>query len=276
MDHIEVKDIGFKYPKSRLPVPLMEDLSLNVSEGGLVSVVARPKAGKSTLARIIAGLQAPDSGEVLLSGELVDSPTPRLSLASRDPYLLGWRTAKGNVMLSLEIAAPDMPRNEREERALDLLQLVDLDKVADVPPPFLPNSMRKRIALCRALAHYPEVLILDEPFVGLNAFGRLELWYTLAALRMMEPFSCVFFTQDILEAAFLSDEIYIMGGFPSRIQEKIDVPLGPDRDIKELHSTKGIALIAKLWETMEAVIMRDKMQLEGGISIDSNDQDPPK
>ena len=248
---ITLDGVSHTYHTEAGPLPTLRDTSFSVNEGGFTAVVGPSGCGKSTLTRLIAGLIYPEKGNVLLGGEKVVSPRPTVGMAFQNPVLLEWRTVLRNVILPLEIVAPKMPTREREERACELLDLVGLIDFKDKRPSELSGGMRQRVSLCRSLAHYPEVLILDEPFAALDAFTREEIWMTLHALREIEMFTCLLITHDLREAVFLSNEVLVLSDRPATPIYHTTIQMGDNRQLADLYNPETTRLLAELRHQIE-------------------------
>lgn len=243
---IEVEDVTTAYRTDTGPLPVLDGLNLSCAEGDFVAVVGPSGCGKSTLTRLVAGLMIPDSGEVRLHGEPVKSPRATVGMAFQNPVLLEWRSILKNVILPLEIVPNDLTAADRRDRARELLALVGLEGFEDKRPSELSGGMRQRASLCRALAHRPEVLILDEPFGALDAFTREDLWQTMRALRKEEVFTGVLITHDLRESIFLADTVIVLSARPARTQHVMPVPLGEDRTLDDLYRSPATEMLAEL------------------------------
>lgn len=194
---IEIRDVSHTFHTDSGPLPVLDQLSICVPEGGFCAVVGPSGCGKSTLTRLIAGLMKPDTGTVWLHGEQVRSPRATVGMAFQNPVLLEWRSILRNILLPLEIVPTKLSRKAQEDRARYLLSLVGLDGFEDKKPSELSGGMRQRASLCRSLIHQPEVLILDEPFGALDAFTREDLWQTMHRVKEQEPFTGLLITHDL-------------------------------------------------------------------------------
>lgn len=254
---IEIKGVTHAYRTKAGPLPVLDGLDVSVPESEFCAVVGPSGCGKSTLTRLIAGLMKPDKGEVWLHGERVTSPRKTVGMAFQNPVLLEWRTIIDNVILPLEIVAPRMPKNEREDRAMHLLEMVGLKGFERKRPSELSGGMRQRASLCRSIVHKPDVLIMDEPFGALDAFTREDLWQTMRDLRTAEPFTCVLITHDLRESVFLGDQVIVLSGRPARTQHVLDVDLPADRTIESLYTPKATEMLHLLREQIRIAQGRD-------------------
>ncbi|MEZ0074611.1 sulfate/molybdate ABC transporter ATP-binding protein [Planotetraspora sp. GP83] len=204
---IEVRDVN----KSFGTTPVLREVSIDVESGSLTALLGPSGGGKSTLLRVIAGLEQPDTGTVMISG--VDAT--RLSPQRRNVGFVFQHYAAfkhlsvfRNVAFGLEIRK--RPKDEIRKRVMELLELVHLEKMADRYPSQLSGGQRQRMALARALAVEPEVLLLDEPFGALDAQVRKELRTWLRRLHDEVHVTTVFVTHDQEEAIEVADTIVVL------------------------------------------------------------------
>ena len=201
----------------------LEDVSLAIGRNEFVTLVGPSGCGKSTLLRIVAGLILPTGGVAAIDGEAIRAPRDETGMVFQSPTLLPWASVLDNVLFPLRM----MGRMERDsaERARELIRLVGLEGFEQKSPRELSGGMQQRVAICRALIHEPQVLLMDEPFGALDALTREEM--TLELLRIWEtrPKTIVFVTHSIPEAVLLADRVVVMSARPGRIAEIIDVPL---------------------------------------------------
>ncbi len=243
---IDIKGVKLAYETEGGKLPVLDGVDMRVPEGGFVAVVGPSGCGKSTLTRLIAGLLEPNAGEVWLHGQRVTGPKSSVGMAFQNPVLLEWRSVLRNVTLPLELVAPKMPRQEKEERARQLLALVGLEGFEDKRPSELSGGMRQRASLCRSIVHKPEVLILDEPFGALDAFTREDLWQTMHKVKSEEPFTGVMITHDLRESIFLGDSVIVLSGRPAVTQYTMRVPWKGERDLGYLYSPEATEMLGEL------------------------------
>ncbi len=243
---IDIKGVKLAYETEGGKLPVLDGVDMRVPEGGFVAVVGPSGCGKSTLTRLIAGLLEPNAGEVWLHGQRVTGPKSSVGMAFQNPVLLEWRSVLRNVTLPLELVAPKMPRQEKEERARQLLALVGLEGFENKRPSELSGGMRQRASLCRSIVHKPEVLILDEPFGALDAFTREDLWQTMHKVKSEEPFTGVMITHDLRESIFLGDTVIVLSGRPAVTQYTMKVPWKGERDLGYLYSPEATEMLGEL------------------------------
>src|SRR6056297_2329962 len=243
---IELKGVTHAYKTKAGPLPVLDDLSIEIPENSFCAVVGPSGCGKSTLTRLVSGLMRPNTGEVWLHDKKVTSPRPTVGMAFQNPVLLEWRTILQNVLLPLEIVKSPMSKAQAMDRARHLLDLVGLTGFEDKRPSELSGGMRQRASLCRSIIHKPDVLILDEPFGALDAFTREDLWCTMHDLRAQEPFTCLLITHDLRESVFLADQVVVMSGRPAHAQYVLDVDIPGKRSLEDLYTPKAVAMLAEL------------------------------
>lgn len=248
---ITIDSVTHAYRTDAGPLPVLSDLSIEMTPGSFTAVVGPSGCGKSTLTRLVAGLMMPDQGSVSLGGKPVKSPRATVGMAFQNPVLLEWRSILANVLLPLEIVPTKLTKPQAEKRARDLLALVGLKGFEDKRPSELSGGMRQRASLCRALVHSPEVLILDEPFGALDAFTREDLWQTMHDLRREEPFTGLLITHDLRESVFLADRVVVLSGRPATTQYVLDVNVPQPRKIDMLYEPQAVEMLATLRHEIE-------------------------
>jgi NitT/TauT family transport system ATP-binding protein len=222
---IEIKNLTKKYVSGRAKgLIALQDISFEVHEKELLTIVGPSGCGKTTLLKLIAGLLPFDEGTLLINGKKVKGPTPRTGMVFQTPVLLAWRRVLENVMLPVEI----MKLGDNEdchERALGLLKLVGLEGFEKSYPWELSGGMQQRVSICRALMGNPEILLMDEPFGALDAMTREKMNEWLLKIWTEETKTIVFVTHNIAEAVFLGARVICMTPRPGRVAmiKEIDV-----------------------------------------------------
>lgn len=206
----------------------LDDVSLTVGRNDFVCLVGPSGCGKSTLLRIIAGLTPPTSGVVLLNGVPVKGPGADRGMVFQDYALFPWKTALENVAYGLEIKG--LPRAERYARARHFLLMVGLAGFEDKYPRELSGGMKQRVAVARALANEPDVLLMDEPFAAVDALQRQHLQEELTRLWAETRSTIVFVTHSVDEAVFLAERVVVMAPRPGRIRSALPVAVPRPRN----------------------------------------------
>ena len=227
------------------------NINLCIGEHEFVSVIGRSGCGKSTILRMIAGLEPCEEGEILLDGRRVQGPAPERGLVFQEYALFPWRTVRQNICFGLELKK--MPKTEQEATAQRYIELIGLKGFEDSLPSELSGGMRQRVAIATVLANNPKVLLMDEPFGALDAQTRLIMQEELARI-WAEMRKCVLFiTHSVEEAVYLSQRIVVMNARPGSIQEIINVDMPYPRDMAspEFNQLKS-DLLNKLLEPVAA------------------------
>ena len=214
---------------------VLADVSLEVAQGEFVAIVGFSGTGKTTLVSLLAGLLAPDAGEVQLRGAALQGPGPDRGVVFQTYALLPWLTVLENVRLAVDAVAKGSPRAERAERAREIVGLVGLAHASEKRPRELSGGMRQRVALARALAQDPAILLLDEPLGALDALTRANLQREIASLALRQRKTVVLVTNDLDEALLLADRVVPLEpggaeGEGARIRASFSVPIPRPRD----------------------------------------------
>ncbi len=206
----------------------LDGISLAAAEGEFLALVGPSGGGKSTLLRLLAGLIAPDSGQVRLRGTPLTEPRREIGFVFQRANLMPWRTVQHNIALPLE--ANHTPAAEARARADRMVHLVGLGGFGNAYPRQLSGGMQQRVALARALIHDPQVLLLDEPFGALDALTRERMNGELLRIWNLRRPTVVMVTHSISEAVFLADRILVLSARPGRIRAEFPVPLPRPRE----------------------------------------------
>ncbi len=223
---IDVRDVGVSYGVGERRLNVLRNVDLHIEASSFTCFLGRSGCGKTTLLNAIAGLVPFSSGSLTVDGKPIGDPfnRNRLAYVFQDHRLLPWRTALANVAFVLE--AQGMAREPREARARQALQLVGLEAVTASYPHQLSGGMRSRVALARALAIDPDVLLMDEPFGALDAQTRRTLQDELLRVWEQQRQTVIFVTHDILEAITLADRIVVLAPDRAGIRhiETVELP----------------------------------------------------
>ncbi len=206
----------------------LDNISARVANGEFLCILGPSGCGKTTLLRMIGGLDHPTSGEIEVEGTPVTGPDPRLAMIFQEYSLYPWRTVRANVGFGLQMRG--MPHEEREEIENRFIGLVGLEGFGDSYPYELSGGMRQRVAVARALATDPAVLLMDEPFGALDARTRNRMQKELLLIWEKTKKTVIFVTHSVDEAVFLADRIMVLSARPGRIAGIYDVALPRPRD----------------------------------------------
>ncbi len=251
-DDIHLKNIEMKYTNNNGDVTTaLNGVSLDILNGEFISLLGPSGCGKTTILRIIADLLKPTSGIVTISGK-----TPRqirlehqYGIVFQNPVLYDWRTVKKNICLPLELLK--WKKQEQEERAMEMLDLVGLSHCADMHPYQLSGGMQQRVGIARALAMDPEILLMDEPFSALDEFTRERLNEDLLKIWQKTGKTILFVTHNIPESVFLSEKVFVLSAHPGRLSAVIDIDLPRPRTAEMRDSPEFYSLVAKIRDSFE-------------------------
>ncbi|HET6184339.1 MAG TPA: nitrate/sulfonate/bicarbonate ABC transporter ATP-binding protein [Acetobacteraceae bacterium] len=229
---VEVRQCRQAYHKeATADLLVLEDVNLSLREGEMVALLGRSGSGKSTLLRIISGLLQPTSGEVLWHGRPITGPPPGVAMVFQSFALFPWLTVQENVELGLE--AQGVPREERERRAEQAIDLIGLGGFESAYPKELSGGMRQRVGLARALVVHPDVLLMDEPFSALDVLTAenlrtdlIDLW----AEKRLPVKSVLMVTHNIEEAVLMCDRILVFASNPGRVAHELQVRIPHSRN----------------------------------------------
>ncbi len=205
----------------------LKGIDLNIEQGEFISLIGHSGCGKSTLLNMVAGLDLPTDGLVLLQGEEIICPGPDRMVVFQNYSLLPWMTVKENIRLAVKNVLTNLSRAEQEEIIERHIDMVGLRAAADKPPDQLSGGMKQRVAIARALAIRPKLLLLDEPFGALDALTRGNLQEQLMKICEENKVTAIMVTHDVDEAILLSDRVIMLTNGPeSKIGQilNVDIP----------------------------------------------------
>jgi NitT/TauT family transport system ATP-binding protein len=224
-------------------------VTFSASEGEFISLLGPSGCGKSTLLMMLAGLEQPTSGSFHLAGHEVNGPRRETGIIFQDATLLPWKSVLENVMFPIQILK--LPEKDFIDRANELLNRVGLSNFTAKRPHELSGGMRQRVAICRALIHDPNILLMDEPFSALDAITRDQMNVVLSELLERYRKTVIFVTHSIREAVYLSDRVLVMGGKPSSIILDLSIPFKRPRQFDIEETAEFGALCRELRLTIE-------------------------
>lgn len=241
-DRIELRNVCKTFTVRKQVTVALEHIQLSIIEGEFVCLVGPSGCGKSTVLNIIAGLEQPDSGELLVSGERINGPGRDRLVMFQEHALFPWLDVLDNVLFGLKLK-PRLSAKERLEVAKYYLHLVGLEHVARSNIHELSGGMKQRVALARALAPNPRVLLMDEPFAALDALTREQLYGDIQRIWDARRKTIVFVTHNVREAVCLGDRVILFSANPGRIRQEFEIPLSRPRDINSVRLAEYSARI---------------------------------
>jgi NitT/TauT family transport system ATP-binding protein len=230
---LKLQSVSKVYGRGPMAQTVIDGCSFEVPAGRLTVVIGPSGCGKSTLIRLLAGFERPSSGQIMLDGTAVTGADSSRLVVFQESALFPWMSTWQNILYGP--GARGVPAVAARERAAALLDQVGLRAFRDAFPAQLSGGMQRRAELARALVNDPEVMILDEPFRGLDAMSRELMTSHYAALFESQRRTHVFVTTDIDEAILLADRLVIMSHAPMRVREVLDIDLPRPRRAADLY-----------------------------------------
>ena len=235
--YLELRNLTISFAAPRGRYTAVKNVNLTIPRGQIVSLIGHSGCGKSTILNAIGGLVRPTAGEVILGGVKIDAPGPDRGIVFQHYSLLPWLSVYENIFEVVDSVMTGKTRQEKVELVERFLRMVGLWEHRDKKPRQISGGMKQRVAVARAFAIHPQVLLLDEPFGALDALTKTSLQDELINLWSMDnqTETVVLVTHDIEEAILLSDKICVMTNGPeATIGEVIEVPIPRPRNRREL------------------------------------------
>jgi len=229
MTNLQINNIYKKFPSASKNT--LEDINLEINDGEFLCVTGPSGCGKTTLLNLIAGLDTPTAGQILLDGKMVSEPGPDRIVMFQESALFPWLTVIGNVKFGLKLAGKS--NEEQENIAMHYLKMVQLAHFKDYRIHELSGGMKQRVALARALALDSKIMLMDEPFASLDKQTRNMLRDEIQSIFMQTKKTIFFITHSIEEALFFADRIIMLSANPGRIAKEFHIDLPRPRHIAE-------------------------------------------
>ena len=217
---LEIKGVNRIYRDEETVVQVLSDVNLSVKKGELVSIIGLSGCGKTTLLRLIAGLDKPQSGELLLNGEHITKPSPSRGYVFQRDGLFQWLTVEQNIAFGLKARRV---YKQKKDKVAEYISMIGLEGFEKSFPHQISGGMAQRVAIARSLINDPDLLLLDEPMGALDSFTRADIQDKLLEIKRKGGVTMILVTHDIDEAIYLSDRIVIMTPRPGRISEVLEI-----------------------------------------------------
>jgi len=252
---VEVRDVAKAYGEEWAIEQVIDDLSFVVPPGELTVIVGPSGCGKSTLVNLIAGFERPDSGDILLDDRPISGPAKDRMVVFQETALIPWQTTYENIVFGPKLRG-DIKGKALKEEAENLLVKVGLGEFMHKYPIQLSGGMQRRAELARALINEPRVMIMDEPFRGLDAMSRGLMQEFFLKLFEENRRTNLFVTSEIDEAIFLADNIIVLSNQPAHVRKIIPIELPRPRDYKMLSSPEAFEYKREAMEILHEEAMR--------------------
>lgn len=253
MKKIEVRDLTKRFRLADgTTLDVIGGLGCDVAEGEFVSILGPSGCGKSTFLNILAGIEEPSGGEILLDGKRLErgNSGARLGFVFQQPRLLNWRSVLHNVLLPLEHTS--LRREEQKALAQRYIELVRLGGFEDYYPLQLSGGMQQRVAIARGLVIDPEILLMDEPFSSLDELTARKMRAELVRIWQETKKTILFVTHDISEAVFLSNRLLVVTERPARVFESVPIDVGYPRNYDDDRLFELTKKVSRIFLRMEA------------------------
>jgi NitT/TauT family transport system ATP-binding protein len=246
----------YRPPRGR-EVLALDQVSLEVRNREFVALLGPSGCGKSTLLYLIGGFLPVETGKIKVDGKAVAGPGPDRGIVFQHFALFPWKTVRGNILYGLE--RQGMPKEEREKRTQDFIELVGLAGFEDSYPSQLSGGMKQRTAIARTLAFDPEILLMDEPFGALDAQTRGLMQSELLRIWQRTPKTVIFVTHDVQEAVYLADRVAVMSARPGRIKTIVSTKF--EKDAANIFKEKEfVEKVDEIWH----LVREEAIKAQGG------------
>jgi len=268
---VELKNVSKGFGEEWEHEEVIVDFNLTVNPGELTVVVGPSGCGKSTLVNLVAGFDMPDAGEVLINGKKITGPGHDRMVVFQETALMPWLTAYQNVIFGPSLRGV-ANKGALEKEANTLLEKVGLSEFKDKYPLQLSGGMQRRAELARAMINHPLLLIMDEPFRGLDAMSRELMQEFFLKLFEETGRTNLFVTSEIDEAIFLADRVIVLSNKPATVRQIINIKLPRPRNFHMLSSTEAYEYKREAMEILHEEAMKnfkrtdDKSDLMGAFA----------
>jgi NitT/TauT family transport system ATP-binding protein len=258
MFKIEINNVSKVFRSGRAPeVVALKNIRLKVNEGEFVTIVGPSGCGKSTLLYLIAGLEIPTEGEILIDGDKVNKPDPKVGIIFQEFRIFLWRTVFKNVVFGLEVQNK-LPKNKQTELAKKYIEMVGLSGFENRYPRELSGGMKQRVAIAQTLICSPEIILMDEPLGSVDSLTREVLQHEIMRLWEKERKAILFVTHSIDEAIFLGTRVVVFSARPGVVREIFDVDFPYPRTGEEKNDPTFGRLRSRIWDVIEREVVKTK------------------
>jgi taurine transport system ATP-binding protein len=260
---LSIKNISMRFDlKNGSSVQALKDVSLDIKEGEIITVLGPSGCGKTTLLNIIAGFLAPTEGKVVLNDQIVLGPGADRGMVFQQGALFEWMNVQQNVAFGPRMKG--MPKAEQNEKVKHLLEVVGLAEFEDKAVYELSGGMQQRVALARCLANEPDVILMDEPLGALDALTREKMQGLVLKLWKETGKTIVLITHSVEEAILLGERLLVLAPRPGRIHKEYKLPfaeMGVNTDLREVKKSDGYTetrdeILSIIWEMEEEIMGR--------------------
>jgi NitT/TauT family transport system ATP-binding protein len=246
---IALKNVRKVYRTGKGDFLAVSDVTMDVAEGELVSLVGPSGCGKTTVLKMLAGLHPPDGGTLAIGNAASPfDPGRDIGMVFQQALLLNWRNIIDNVLLPAEIVG--LPMKAARQRARDLLQMVGLTGFEAKYPRELSGGMQQRAAIARAFIHDPKLILMDEPFGALDALTREQMNLEMLRIWQASGKTIIFVTHDIQEAVFLGSHCAVLTARPARMAKFLPIELRYPRDLKMKTTGEFGAYVRQIYDQL--------------------------
>ena len=230
---VKLEQVTKRFSQNGGGIEVLHDINLEIAEGEFLCLVGPSGCGKSTLINLIAGLEKPTSGRVLIDGAEIPKPGPDRVVVFQEAALFPWLTVRANIEFGLKMRGDSV--EVRRSKSTEYLKMVHLTRFSDFYPHQLSGGMKQRVALARALAMDPKILLMDEPFAALDAQTRRLLQEELLEIWQQTRKTIFFVTHNVREATVLGDKVLTISARPGRIKKGYAIYLPRPRRENDPH-----------------------------------------
>jgi NitT/TauT family transport system ATP-binding protein len=254
---MSINDVSVTFTRAGSTVEALKDVNLSLHEGEFVALLGPSGCGKSTLLTCLGGMMTPTKGEIIVGDSVVESPDPRrAAFVFQDYSLLPWKNILDNVGVGLRFAG--VGKQERHERSQELLEMMGLSQWSESHPGQLSGGMQQRVAVARALAMDPSILLMDEPFGALDEQTRRSLGESISTVLTENKQTVVLVTHSLDEAIYWADRVIVMSARPGRIMAEVQIRQPRPRPLEFIAQEDFAQLRSQLFLMLNEAMAHDQ------------------